>query len=80
MLESVAEEEVRRAREGIEADYPGWQVWASLRYYQAPLWCAKRHTEAVASLQADSPDELRALLAVVDDPGTNPHPSSGHDR
>ena len=49
---------------GIERDFPAWMVWVSR---QGAFWGAVRrdpNSNLTPTVIADSPDELRAALAV----------------
>jgi hypothetical protein len=76
MAGSVLENEVADELAGIARDYPAWHVWRS----QAGRWWATRlgHVRPpgdraaayVLTLDADTAGQLRAALAVQDDPVT----------
>ncbi len=76
MAGSVLEEGVADELAGIARDYPAWHVWRS----QAGRWWATRlgHVRPpgnrggayILTLDADTAEQLRAALAVQDDPVT----------
>ena len=45
-------------RAGLEAEWPGWQVWIIWRAVGGPLWCARRWDETGEVLSAGSAVDL----------------------
>ena len=54
------------ARLELEAEFPGWHVWIVHRYIGGPQWCARRHTDTLASVHAGSAGEMRQYLTEAD--------------
>ena len=50
----------------LQHEHPGWQVWVIYKAVGGSAWCAKRHDEDTASLNASSAGELATLLAGRD--------------
>jgi hypothetical protein len=48
----------------LEADWPRWQIWTVPPAVGGTIWCARRWDDEKQVLNADSPDELTALLAA----------------
>jgi hypothetical protein len=46
----------------LEADYPGWQIWAVHRAVGYTLWCARPWSDERAVVNMDSPERLREYL------------------
>jgi hypothetical protein len=48
----------------LEADWPAWHVWAVPKAVGGTTWCARRWDETGDVINADSPDELEALIRL----------------
>jgi len=53
-------------RAGLEAEWPGWQVWIVWRAVGGPLWCARRWDETGPVITADSAVELADLIGEAE--------------
>jgi hypothetical protein len=51
-----------RIRAGLEQQFPGWHVWVVYHAIGGQTWCARRHGEDIAALNAASPGELAEAL------------------
>ena len=51
----------------LRPQYPDWDLWAvRLSTQRQTVWCAKRNYEAVASINADSPEHLIDAIRAQD--------------
>jgi len=48
----------------LEADWPDWQVWYVPKAVGGMTWCARRWDGTGDVINADSPDELEAMLRL----------------
>jgi hypothetical protein len=46
----------------LERDWPGWHVWVVYHAVGGQTWCARRHGEDIAALNAASPEGLAEAL------------------
>jgi hypothetical protein len=46
----------------LEADWPGWKVWYVPRALGGMIWCARRRDDERHVLNADSSEELIAMI------------------
>jgi hypothetical protein len=52
----------------LRPNYPGWDIWIVPRYPTGHTWCARPVGHPVATINADSPEELvRAIMEQEQD-------------
>jgi hypothetical protein len=58
-VRNATEETLAQLRE----DHPGWKLWVVYKALGGVIWCGKPQYETTPILNADSPEELTALIA-----------------
>ena len=58
----MAQNRIDQIGAALERDWPRWHIWVVHRVVGGTLWCARRWDDTGNALNADTPEELVALL------------------